>query len=82
MQVVASQSTVQGTVQGCGATSKSRLALSMGKLSARARRSAGNGGSGDDADLMPEGHALAVLHATLIQYLLGSHNRKHWHFCA
>ena len=57
MQVVVSQSTAQATVQGCGATSKSKLALSMGKLSARARESAGSNIDYDDAKLMPEWHA-------------------------
>ncbi len=59
MQVVASQSTVQATVQGCGATSKSKLALSMGKLSARARKSAGSCSNNDcdDTKLMPEWRA-------------------------
>ena len=53
MQVVASQSTAQATVQGCDAISKSKLALSMGKQSARARKSAG---SNIDAKLMPGWH--------------------------
>ena len=50
MQVVASQSTAQATVQGCDAISKSKLALSMGKQSARARKSAGSYSNGDHAD--------------------------------
>ncbi len=41
----------------------------MGKLSARARKSVGNGGNGDNVSLMPEGHASVMLQSTLIQRL-------------
>ncbi len=79
MQVVTSQSTVQATVQGCDAASMSKLALSMGKLSARARKSAGSNIDHNDTKLMPGSADQCILGNVYLRSNLSRKLMPEWH---